>query len=89
MRMNSPAHGSATVKPEEFGHEMARHLAAKAAAALAMAGQSYRLEVRPDDAFQELIQILRPWVEKNVDGPIEAGSGETPPPHGQDAPGRR
>jgi hypothetical protein len=88
MQMNSPAHGSATATHKEFGYEMARHLAAKVAAALAMAGQSYRLEVRPDDAFQELIRIIQPWIEKNVDCPIEDESGEAPP-HGQDAPGHR
>jgi hypothetical protein len=53
-----------------------------------MAGQSYRIEVRPDDAFNELIRIIRPWIEKNVDFPAEDENGK-PPPHGQDAPSGR
>jgi hypothetical protein len=61
---------------EDLRREIARLLAGRTAAALAMAGQTYRIEVRPDDAFNELIRVLEPWVERNVYVPPPDGSCE-------------
>jgi len=59
---------------KDLRREIARLLAGRAVAALAMAGQTYRIEVPPDQAFDELIQVLEPWVERNVYFPAPAAA---------------
>jgi hypothetical protein len=62
---------------KDLQREIARLLAGRTAAALAMAGQTYRIEVRPGEAFDELIRVLEPWVERNVYVPAsDAACGE-------------
>ena len=67
--MDTPMHEGQNSPSGRLAHELARHLASRTAAALTMAGQAYKLEVRPDEAYSELIRILRHWVEQHVDLP--------------------
>ncbi len=54
------------MRRDEFGLEIARQLAGRTVAALATAGQGYRIDVSPGEAYDELIRLLQPWVERNV-----------------------
>jgi hypothetical protein len=69
MPMDPPMRDAPSASTAEVVYQLARHMASRAAAALAMAGQPYRVEVRPDEAYGELVRILQSWVEQHVDLP--------------------